>query len=100
MTEAELQADIIALARYMGWLVYHTHDSRRSAKGFPDLCMVRGDRLLFVEIKSAKGKTTPEQDDWLRSLCRTQAEVYLVAPCDWDSGQIERLLALNQHGGM
>ena len=41
MTETQLQSAIIELARLTGWLVYHTHDSRHSAKGFPDLCMVR-----------------------------------------------------------
>ena len=37
-TEKGFQAAVVELARLRGWLVYHTYDSRRSAKGFPDLC--------------------------------------------------------------
>ena len=58
MTEAQLQDAIVQMARVLGWLVYHTFDSRRSAAGFPDLVMVRNGRLIFAELKSATGKAT------------------------------------------
>ena len=35
MTEEKLQRCILELANVCGWLAYHTHDSRRSPKGFP-----------------------------------------------------------------
>ena len=39
-TEDQWQSAVIEYARLMGWLVYHTHDSRHSEKGFPDLVLV------------------------------------------------------------
>lgn len=80
MTEADLQRKVTDLAQTYGWLFYHTFDSRRSHKGFPDLTLVRGDRLVFMELKSDTGKTTPEQLVWLTRLSETPAEVYLVYP--------------------
>ena len=46
MTETELQDLVLKAAEWQGWLVYHTHDSRRSSPGFPDLAMVRRDRAV------------------------------------------------------
>lgn len=65
--EDEEQA-VIDLARALGWLVYHTFDSRHSAAGFPDLVLARGGRLLFVELKSEKGTLKADQLLWLDAL--------------------------------
>lgn len=61
MTELEFQAHVVALAVQLGWWTYHTHDSRRSEPGFPDLTMVRGTRLVFAELKRESGRVTPAQ---------------------------------------
>jgi hypothetical protein len=37
--------------RARGWLVYHTHDSRRSAAGFPDLVFLRDGAMIVAECK-------------------------------------------------
>jgi hypothetical protein len=67
--EAAFQAQVIEAAASLGWgLIYHTHDSRRSQKGFPDLVMVRGTRLLFVELKRVGEKPRVEQVAWLEGL--------------------------------
>ena len=48
---------------------YHTFDSNsRQAKGFPDLCLVRGKRLIFAELKTDTGKLTADQEAWLIAL--------------------------------
>ena len=83
MKERELQSLVEALAGRLGWLSYHTRDSRRSAPGFPDLVLTRGGRLIFAELKSAKGRITPEQRVWLDALERTRAEVHEWRPVDW-----------------
>jgi hypothetical protein len=80
MTEADLQSRIVDVAKMNGWRIYHTYDSRRSNPGFPDLCMVRGERLVFMELKADKGKVSPDQVMWLAALSMTHAEVYLVYP--------------------
>jgi hypothetical protein len=79
------------LARLCGFLCYHTHDSRRSVPGLPDLCMVEkngGDqpsRLIFAELKSDKGRLTAAQSEWLQALGQVpHVEVYCWRPADWD----------------
>lgn len=96
MSEAQLQRAVLELARYLGYLAYHTHDSRRSEPGFPDLCLVKGRRLVFAELKTDKGKLRPEQTVWLDALRmveqRSGCEVYLWRPSQWLSGEVESVL--------
>ena len=74
VAEHQFQAAVIELAEVQGWRVYHTHDSRRSQPGFPDLTMVRGQRLIFAELKREDGKETAEQTAWLTDLSRVAYE--------------------------
>ena len=97
MTERQLQDNVVAMARTLGWLCYHTHDSRRSAPGYPDLTLVRDGRLVLVELKSQRGRLRAEQHVWLgelREVARERGiEVYLWRPMDWLDGTIEEVLA-------
>jgi hypothetical protein len=97
VTEKELRETLVRAARNFGWRVYFTWSSMHSPAGFPDLCMVKGDRLVFAELKTEKGKVTPEQQAWLDALeaCRLGAqervtqghapEVYVWRPADLDA---------------
>jgi hypothetical protein len=67
-TEAELQAVVIEAAERGGWLVFHDNDSRRNRPGFPDLVLVRPPEVIFCELKTMRGKTTPEQREWIEAL--------------------------------
>lgn len=91
MSEATLQVRVEAIARVHGWLAYHTHDSRRSQAGFPDLTLVRDGRIVFAELKSETGRLRPEQREWLEQLGRA-TEVWVWRPSDYLSGEIERVL--------
>ena len=91
MSEREFLKKIIALAEIRGWLYYHTHDSRKSPPGFPDLVLLRDNALIFAELKTARGKVTREQKHWLDSLARARVRVCLWRPSDW--GSIEKTLA-------
>lgn len=82
-SERRFQDDyVIPLARLRGWRVYHTHDSRRSPAGFPDLFMVRFKRLVAAELKSQRGKITVDQKLWLMSLSAAGIETYVWRPED------------------
>lgn len=91
VTERDLQARVMDLARMYGWRVAHFHDSRRQVKpgvfvgdrdaaGFPDLVLVRPPELLVVELKRETGKVTDEQNAWLGDLAACGVEVLLVRP--------------------
>lgn len=88
--ERDFQRRVIALAKLQGWKVYHTHDSRRSEPGFPDLVLARGERVLFAELKNIGGKATPEQLKWLCALHEARTSAFLWWPSDW--GIVEREL--------
>lgn len=92
-SETELQNAIIDYARARRWLVYHTHNSRHSEKGFPDLVLVRAPRLIFAELKRQQGKVSLEQQLWIDKLDGCDVEVYVWRPSDWTSGEIEESLA-------
>jgi hypothetical protein len=84
ITEKQFTQQVIELAQLFGWRVYHTWLSVKSASGFPDLCLVRGNRLIFAELKSDRGVLTSAQKEWLEALKQTSAEVYLWRPSDFD----------------
>lgn len=67
-SEAAFQQQVVNLAGFYAWRAYHTHDSRRSQAGFPDLVLVRGPELIFAELKTDKGRVRPEQQEWIAAL--------------------------------
>ena len=83
-SEKQFQATVVAAAKVLGWRVYFTVRSKFSPSGYPDLTMVRGERILFAELK-VKGRTpTPIQHEWLQALVSVpSAEVYVWTPDDW-----------------
>ena len=89
-SESDFQKSIIQMAELHRWLVYHTHDSRRSAPGFPDLTMVRDGKLIFAELKTEKGNLTKAQAWWLAGLKQAHPHVYVWRPSDWS--EIEEVL--------
>jgi hypothetical protein len=82
--ESRLLAEIRKLATPYGWLLYHTHDSRHSDKGFPDTVLTNGREVLMYELKDNKRKPTEEQAAWISLLQRTgKVEAGLWRPRDW-----------------
>ena len=89
--EKEFTKAVREYAVIKGWLYYHTYDSRRSDRGFPDCVFVRDGRIVFAELKMPKGKLTDYQKDLLRQLLQADGvEAYLWFPNDWD--EIEEVL--------
>lgn len=98
-TEAEHQAQVIELAHLLGW--HHLHVRRSIGKGrtwvtatnvigWPDLVLFRPaddgqQHLIFAELKSERGKLTPEQEQVLDDLRRSGCEVHVWRPSDMDA---------------
>jgi hypothetical protein len=101
MSEQMLLDAVIDLGHLFGWRIAHFRPAMTKhgwrtpvaadGKGWPDLTLTRGDRLIFAELKSAKGRLTEEQQEWLRAL-QNAAEVHVWRPSDWSDGSIERVL--------
>jgi hypothetical protein len=92
MSEASLLDAVRQLARLYGWRLSHPWFSIRSEPGYPDLTLVRGTRLLFIELKRADGELSDAQAAWIADLERTCAEVYVWRPEVLGNGQAIRVL--------
>jgi len=108
VTERELTKAIVAFARERGWLVAHFETSRamregggfltaqRGDKGFPDLVMARASRLVFAELKTARGRVDFNQATWLNRLESVGGvvggvECYVWRPAHWPDDVAEVL---------
>lgn len=107
MAEADLQAAVIDLARLLGYRVAHFRAARvgrgddqrwvtpvaADGAGFPDLTLVSANNVLFVELKSAKGRVSDDQQAWLDALQATSTVIVKVwRPSDWHDGTVESTL--------
>lgn len=100
MTHKQFLASIKQLAVLRGWMVYYTFNARHSPAGFPDLILLRGKRMVVVELKvwhyiKARDKwrldtLKPEQYEWLEAYREITDDVFLWTPEDWD--EIELVL--------
>lgn len=92
VSEKEFMAWVVNLAKDRGWSVYHTHDSRRSEAGFPDLTCLREvprwnksiarARQVVAELKMPGKKPTAKQREWLRLFELHGAETFVWYPGD------------------
>jgi hypothetical protein len=87
-TELECEATIIKSAKMAGWLVHGSRVAYSRGKfstpikghaGFPDLVLVKGERLIIVELKRRPNKVEPEQEVWLKAFAQVPGvESYVV----------------------
>lgn len=95
VTEAEFLAQVIDLARLLGWRVVHFRPAwtgrgwrtpvQGDGVGFPDTLLVRGSRILAAELKREAGsRTTPDQLAWLAALSDAGVETFLWRPSQLD----------------
>ena len=100
LSEKDFLQQVVALAEIRHWDWLHlrpgmTQHSWRTpisgplGKGWPDLMLVRGERILFAELKRDGAKPSPEQVEVLGILSGA-AEVAVWTPLSWP--EIERVL--------
>lgn len=93
ITEAELQEQVLELARLLRWRVAHFRPAMTKhgwrtpvagdGKGFPDLVLVR-DRVVVVELKSDRGRVSEDQEAWLEAFRAAGVEALVVRPSGFD----------------
>lgn len=84
VSEREWQRQVLDTAKACGWRPFHVYDSRKSeGVGFPDLVLVKL-RIIYVELKTNRGRLTPEQQEWRDDLLAAGGEWYLWRPSDWE----------------
>ena len=90
VTEALLYNFVRDCARQASYRLYHTWLSKFSEAGFPDLVMVRGQRIIWAELKGHHGKASHQQREWLTDLRAVDPDgrgrdVYLWYPYHMDA---------------
>lgn len=98
MSEADLQAQVTKIATQLGFIVYHTHDSRRSEPGYPDVAIVGHGRYLLRELKREGKNPTPDQKRWIHELDQAGVDVAVWRPVDLVSGRVTRELTTAARG--
>jgi hypothetical protein len=99
LSEAQFQNTVVEAARLLGWTVHFVPDAlyRRSFtnkrtrfnaldlgdRGFPDLLMVKGSRILYRELKVGRNKLSDHQQAWRDRL--------LAAGADWQEWRPEQM---------
>jgi hypothetical protein len=98
MTEKVLQSHVIGLATQLGWKVYHTHDSRRSQSGWPDLVLAHPVKgvVLFRELKTMRGKLSQDQKNWIGWLKAAGLDATVWRPDNLMDQTIEKTLRENR----
>lgn len=79
--EAELHADILTYCKARGWIALHgsmAHRTFRTAGEWDVTCIASEGRVFFIEVKSAKGKLSPEQDGLIQWAHRLGHVVHVV----------------------
>lgn len=102
LTEKDLERAVAEMARYLGFMVFHARPAQTRAgwvtpvaydgKGYPDLTLVGNGRVVFLEIKSATGRLSPDQGEWKRKIIDAGQEWFLVTPKSWTSGEVDKIL--------
>lgn len=88
ISEKQLSQHVVNLAKQRGWLVarWPTWRATGTDAGAPDLLMVRGGKVLLVELKSSSGRLSEAQQAWLEAaggrMVVWTAEDWLAGACD------------------
>ena len=93
LTEADFLAQVIDLAHLLGWRTAHFRPAwsgrgwrtpvQGDGAGFPDLILVRRDRLIAAELKREVGGVVSEdQRLWLAAFDKAGLETAIWRPSD------------------
>lgn len=94
LIEGHWQKQIVAVAKRLGYYVYHPKLSRWSERGWPDLSLL-GKRALWIECKTDDGLLTEKQVEVIVLMRRAGLEVHVQRP--WHT--LEHVAAILQAPG-
>ncbi len=77
-TEADVRCAVRDYLRLRGWFVYHNMGGPLSYKGLSDLTIVKGGRVVWVELKRPGGRQSSDQAEFQRDLEAAGGEYLLV----------------------
>ncbi len=79
--EKTFHAAVVEMAERLGWDVWHDEDSRRNKAGLPDLLCVHPEHgVVWLELKTMKGRIRPHQQYWIDLLQLAGQRAHIVRP--------------------
>ena len=95
ITERDFQRQVTDLALLFGWSWVHFRPAQTAkgwrtpvegplGKGWPDLLLARGSRLIFVELKRDRMRPTEDQE-YVLAVLGEATEAYVWHPADFDA---------------
>lgn len=79
-SESAFATDVRKIARIRHYWSYHTQFSKWSEKGLPDWLFVRGQRVIWAELKTDHTTITPHQARVITILRNAGEEVHIWRP--------------------
>ena len=91
LSEDAWQSAVMRVLKGAGFMTYHTHDSRRSPSGWPDVAAIKptGGTLYLCELKTETGIVSQAQQAWLEALGGCTG---VVAAC-WRPADLDAIVA-------
>ena len=68
MTETHIKQQIRDYLKIQGFFTFPIVQGLGAAKGIPDRMAFKNDRALLIEVKTFKGKLSPEQAEFKKSI--------------------------------
>jgi hypothetical protein len=92
--EAAFTQHVLQEAKRLGWRTAHFRPAQNArgdwrtpvagdGKGFPDLVLLKGDRVVIAELKAVGKYPEPAQRAWLDAWRAAGVEVHVWRPTDW-----------------
>jgi len=75
--ERDILKQVRQYLRLKGWLVYRMQQGLGAHRGFPDLVAAKDGQVLFIEVKTPKGRLSGYQEQF-RDEIRAQGLRYIV----------------------
>jgi hypothetical protein len=82
-TEKAWQSFVVDVALRCGWVPVHFRNMRGNDDGYPDLTIIKGDRVVIAELKSTRGTVSARQQLWIAKLAAVGTTVHVWYPRHW-----------------
>ena len=82
VTETDIRRQIQDYLRIRGWFVFYILQGLGAYKGIPDLIAVKNGRVLFIELKTARGRQSDYQKQFQADLEAAGGEYVLCRGVD------------------
>ena len=82
VTETDIRHQVQYYLRLKGWFVFYNLQGLGSYRGISDLTAVRAGRVLFIELKTARGRQSDYQKQFQADLEAAGGEYVLCRGVD------------------